>query len=232
MESEILLIFVILIALLIIFTYPLVLYVIKYTAPYRKNFFWIYRGKIYTLDVDLTKSQYYGKGCTSIDKYRWMQDYPTVDDTAVIEIAQTLDKLCIGKSDTFKAGMILAFVQQNVRYTSDLKQYGKSEYWTIPIQPLTSRMGDCEDTAILYCSIAYNMGLKCRLITVTGHATAGVANVVGLAGFVINNQKYIIAETTDHVPILGWYVGKTDLQKSAEPQMPSQAFLDTLQYTG
>lgn len=229
MESDVLFLIVFLLALLIIFSYPLVLYGIKATAPLRNNFFWIYRCKVYRMSIDLTKSKYYGKGCTSIDKYRWLADYPTIDDEVLIEIASNLNKICEGKSDRYKAGMLLAFVQQNVKYVSDDEQYGKSEYYAIPIQPLTSRKGDCEDTAILYNGIAYNMGLKSRIIIVPGHATAGVKGIIGLAGFTIDDEKYIVAETTNYIPILGLYFGKTSVKGSAEPQMPSQAFINTLQ---
>ena len=231
MDSITLFLIVFLIALLVIMLYPLVLYVVKITAPFRNDFFWIYRCKIYRMSVNLAESRYFGKGCTSTDKYRWLADYPTIDDEVLIEIASNLNKICEGKSDRYKAGMLLAFVQQNVKYTSDYEQYGKSEYYAIPIQPLTSKEGDCEDTAILYNGIAYNMGLKCRLIIVTGHATAGVTDIVGLAGFDIDGKKYIVAETTNYIPILGLYFGKTDVRASAVPQKPSQSFLDTLRPT-
>lgn len=206
-----------------------ILYCIKNVLPKKEGeFFWIYHLRPYRLHADLNKSQYKGlEARVGYNKYRFMADYPTVDDECIQYIARKLDMMCKKKTKQFRQGFLLAFVQQNVKYTYDKNQYGVSEYWALPIQTLSSRKGDCEDTAILYCALAYNMHIDSQLVTVPGHAFPVVR--YGLfTDFIIDGEIWHPAETTTFLPIIGLYDGKKDIQQHAAPQIPSAEFREIL----
>ena len=228
MFDPLLIIIVLLFIILGLTTHTVVLHMIKNSSNKREGkFFWVYHFIPHWIKVDLTKSKYYGMGTNTIRKYTFMSSYPTVDDEVVKEIASQLNKMCKGKSERYKAGMILAFVQQNVKYVSDKSQYDYMDYWAIPIQTLVSRKGDCEDTAILYCSIAYNLGIQVMFTIVPGHAFASVKQQ-GLTDIIIDGERWCPMETTSSIPLLGYYHGKKTVTYFAEPSTPTQSFIDTL----
>lgn len=78
-------------------------------------------------------------------------------------------------SDLLKAEAALSFVQRTIRYTSDEKLYGCTEFWAAPVETLYLHRGDCEDTSVLFCSIVSTMGLDCVLLDYNGHVAAGVS---------------------------------------------------------
>lgn len=218
----------ILIVLLIMTIYPVMLYCIKnYLKKKDGEFFWVYHFIPHRMQVDLKSSQYYGMGTNTVQKYNYMSSYPTVDDEVVIHIAEELNKRCRGMSARYKAGMILAFVQQNVKYVSDSTQYGTLDYWAIPIQTLCSREGDCEDTAILYCAIAYNMKVQSVFTIVPGHAFASIKQQ-GITDIIIDDERWCPMETTSYIPILGYYHGSKVVTNYAEPLIPTEEFISTL----
>lgn len=208
--------------------HTVVLHMIKNNSNKKEGeFFWVYHFIPHWIKVDLTKSKYYGMGTNTLRKYTFMSSYPTVDDEVVKEISSQLNKMCRRKSERYKAGMVLAFVQQNVKYVSDATQYNNIDYWAIPIQTLVSRKGDCEDTAILYCSIAYNLGIPVMFTIVPGHAFASVKQQ-GLTDIIIDGERWCPMETTSSIPLLGYYHGKKTVTYFAEPSTPTQSFIDTL----
>lgn len=218
----------ILLILLVLVLYTALLNYIK--NSYRKNegeFFWIYHFIPHRIHVELKDSQYYGMGTNTVQKYSHMSSYPTVDDKVVIQIANELNRMCKGMSARYKAGMILAFVQQNVKYVSDSTQYGTLDYWAIPIQTLCSRQGDCEDTAILYCAIAYNMKIQSAFTIVPGHAFASIRQQ-GISDIIIDGERWCPMETTSYIPILGYYHGSKVVTNYAEPLIPTEEFINTL----
>lgn len=211
--------------LIIVVAYLITMIVFKFSNP-RKSFIWIYHGIPHIMNVpDLTRSQYYE--LFPAKSMSWLGCYPTIDDIVLKQLAEDLLDKCRNKSDSYKYGFILAFVQQNIKYVSDEKQYGESETWCLPIQTLKTRMGDCEDTAILYCSLISLMGLETVLITVPGHAVSGTKKGIG-AKFEYLSDTYYFAETTSIIPMPGIYTASKNVRYCAKPIMPTKEFMDSL----
>jgi len=99
------------------------------------------------------------------------------------------------------------WVGRNVEYVSDYDSYGVGEYWQLGKETLESRTGDCEDFAILLCS----------LLRADGWSTEGVYVVVGQnkAGDYHAWVKIKIPWTTIWYNIDpqqdGWYTGPGDI---------------------
>lgn len=69
---------------------------------------------------------------------------------------------------------ILWWIAYNIEYESDEVLYGMKEYWALPCETLYYMKGDCEDYAILFCSIAKASGLDVCLLDYSEHMSAGV----------------------------------------------------------
>ncbi len=93
-------------------------------------------------------------------------------------------------SDLRKAEAVLSFVQCTIRYADDDGTYGCTDFWAYPVETLFLHRGDCEDTAVLFCSIASEMGLDCVLLDYDGHVAAGVRE----------GDRYLYCETTFNGP--------------------------------
>jgi len=63
------------------------------------------------------------------------------------------------KTDDEKMYRIEQWVQKNVTYTSDIKNYHQSEYWAFPSETLRNRKGDCEDGAFLIHALGLASGV-------------------------------------------------------------------------
>lgn len=72
------------------------------------------------------------------------------------------------KADTFDETMlrIQKFVCSFLTYVGDDQQQGTPEYWQFPFETLYSKLGDCEDFAILIASLARNAGIPSYRIRV------------------------------------------------------------------
>jgi len=81
------------------------------------------------------------------------------------------------KHDDEKALACLRWVIQNIKYVSEKSKYGLEEFWCFPSEVLKTRMGDCDDGAILLanlmlaCGIPYwKIRLTAGLVPEGGHA--------------------------------------------------------------
>jgi predicted transglutaminase-like cysteine proteinase len=76
------------------------------------------------------------------------------------------------------AEVVLHMVQRSIRYKSDAESTGIDEYGRFPLQTLADGEGDCEDTAMLVCSLLAHLGIECALLLAesesTGHAAAAL----------------------------------------------------------
>ena len=81
---------------------------------------------------------------------------------------------------------------------------GEDEYWKYPVETLVDMNGDCEDTSILFCAIAKQLGYDTCMILYPGHMAAGV-NLTGLSGYyyTFETKHYYYCETT----ATGWDIG-------------------------
>jgi len=53
----------------------------------------------------------------------------------------------------------LMWVQDNIKYISDKKEYGYNEYWAYSYQTLKNRVGDCDDGSILLANMLLANGI-------------------------------------------------------------------------
>lgn len=76
--------------------------------------------------------------------------------------------------DVWTLHRIMWWIAHNIGYESDEVLYGTKEYWAMPCETLYYMKGDCEDYAILFCSIAKASGLDVCLLDYAEHMSAGV----------------------------------------------------------
>lgn len=101
------------------------------------------------------------------------------------------------RSDLDRAEAALNFVQTSIGYVSDERGYGCGEFWATPTETLYLHGGDCEDQAVLLCSILLAMGLECVLLDFPDHVAVGL-----LMG---DEDGYLFCEATSSVPTdVGW----------------------------
>ncbi len=92
------------------------------------------------------------------------KDFITLDCSCIMECLQNIDPPYEGDladqptQDGFDA--IRDWVSANIEYKTDDEQWGVDEYWQTPEETLDLRTGDCEDFAILLCTLlrAYGIG--------------------------------------------------------------------------
>lgn len=87
------------------------------------------------------------------------------DDGTMALVVSYLKSYTDGLSNLKAAITVLAFVQDAVGYQLDSDQYGTEEFWATPYETLYSGYGDCEDTAILFVSLASALGVDCGFVT-------------------------------------------------------------------
>ncbi len=112
------------------------------------------------------------------------------EDEYVQAVATYLAGITEGYTDLEVATTILYFVQTEIPYETDSELYKVSEYWAYPMECLYNDAGDCEDTAVLFCSIAEAMGYDTALVAFSDHMGAAIV-VDGVSG----GQTYTDADT-------------------------------------
>ena len=96
------------------------------------------------------------------------------DNPYVKKVAEHILECTEDASDYVKVTAALWFVQSAILYTSDQDLYGCNEFWATPTETLYLHRGDCEDTAVLLCSVLGAMGLRSVLLDYPGHEAVGV----------------------------------------------------------
>ncbi|MFC1534854.1 transglutaminase domain-containing protein [Thermodesulfobacteriota bacterium] len=62
-------------------------------------------------------------------------------------------------SNDNKVYKIEKWVMRNIKYRSDKKQFNMNERWTLPMETLQRKKGDCEDGSILIMSLTVTAGV-------------------------------------------------------------------------
>lgn len=100
--------------------------------------------------------------------------------------------------------VILDWVKNNIDYEEDSFLHNKIEYWQLPRETLASRKGDCEDQALLLCSMLRAKGYSTDEVYVilgfgedTGHAWV----TLKVTTLFVDHWEYL--EPTNK----GWYSG-------------------------
>ncbi len=110
----------------------------------------------------------------------------------------------------------LNFVAAAIPYTADSRP---DEWPRYPIETLVEQRGDCEDTSILYASIARTLGYGAHLLLLPGHMAAGVpadAAYINSRSYPVgyyqhNGQYYVYVETVGDPPAY-WRLGELPSQ--------------------
>jgi len=160
----------------------------------------------------------YDQGTTGDDWSSWdadkFKDFITLDSSSIVECLQDIDPPHEGDpadqptQDGFDA--IRDWVAANVEYKTDEEQWGVEEYWQTPEETLSLRTGDCEDFAILLCTLLRAYGIDEEHIFVA----IGVDDKGYGHAFLIENW-YLDGEWRAIEP-----------QVEAEPFHPGQRFKD------
>jgi len=189
-----------------------------------------YGAGTYTVNVpNLKVSPYFGL-FPSLMSVQYLPYYSTIDDPVMVDMAKQLSYQLEGRSDRVKATVVLAFIQQNIKYVSDEAQYGKPDMWSLPIMTLNSCKGDCDCMASLYTSIAHNMGLDVATVIITGHMFPAVSFEGGHGqSYRLDNKNYYHMEVTASLTIAGrfWREGEK-LEAIAKPAVPTIQFRNIL----
>jgi len=101
----------------------------------------------------------------------------------------------LGYSGWKLAEYLTAFVQQNIVYTKDPYNNG-FDYPKFPIETLTEKKGDCEDSAILLVTLLKLFNFDAVLIQVPGHMAVGIACGNCSSYYNFEDKKYAYIETT------------------------------------
>ena len=180
---------------------------------------WYFRFRKYKIDVPpLYLSTYHLQIHDSDEKN--LKYFATLDDPVIKQIAEDFDDICKGKSTYFKVHCLQAMIQQNVKYVSDSRRFGLENCWCFPVRTLITKCGDCEDSALLYASIAVNLGLDIALIYFPSHMLVGVK--------FCDKCAYIPLELTGYLPVNA----STDIAVGGHiviPEYPTEEFKSRIQ---
>lgn len=95
-------------------------------------------------------------------------------DAALDGVVSYLTAFCAGMTDDEKTKAVLNFVQDSISYETDEQSRGAEEWYKYPYETLFDGTGDCEDTSILFVTIARSLGLDAVLVSMDGHMAAAV----------------------------------------------------------
>ena len=133
----------------------------------------------------------YDQGMTGDDWSSWdadkFKDFIMLDSSSVVECLQDINPPYEGDpadqstQDGFDA--IRDWVAANIEYKTDEEQWGVDEYWQTPGETLSLCSGDCEDFAILLCTLLRAYGISEEQI----YVAVGVGNDGYGHAFLIEN---------------------------------------------
>jgi len=183
-------------------------YTVKVTGTAQRTFAWSFDGNSYTITLDIDYDDLlYARNYYPVDQR--MQDIfnDHARDRTFVSLSITdprmsgytdalvsqMGSITKNMSDLQRLECILKFVQ-TIEYQSDEECMGYDEYWKFPLETLYDRGGDCEDTSILFCLIASQMGYGTSYVLLPSHMAAGV--VTDDAPKFNENTEYSYCETT------------------------------------
>ena len=218
---------ILLVAVLVFVGYFFATIALKLTAHSKTGSFrFLYRGLYRTVPCpSYADSAYWNRfpNNTSASTHDFTY-HGTIDDPFVMALAESVKGKVEGKTDAYKAGYILALVQQNVTYRKDTKTFGKAEKYGFPICTAYLRGCDCEDSAYLGASLSHLIGLDVAMFRVPGHMTYGV--YLGGKGTCLEHdgKRYTICETTGSFPV-GLYSGEMQVLLSCNLETPPEDYI-------
>jgi hypothetical protein len=174
---------------------------------------WSFNNVQWKLEIGIPVETYERYVYANIDRSPQDQPFPreamaafvTSNEKVIVDLAHELRNLA--ETRRFNAyntaNFILRFVQENVEYSLDNETQGCVEYWKFPVETLVDKIGDCEDSAILYASVMDALGYDVALLFYklkeknSGHLAVGI-NLDGEHGEYVEDdgKKYYYCETT------------------------------------
>jgi len=154
---------------------------ITYVGIVVEKYNWVFKGTNYSAEVTFNYEKYLeyknmDKRGRSPYNYTKVTSFVTYDDPVVRDLSDSL-RSAYGSGavlDQDYAAFILGFVQIVFVYYSDNDLYGQEEYFAYPLEVITHRGGDCEDTAIFAAALFKAAGFDAGVIMIPGHAVAAV----------------------------------------------------------
>lgn len=119
-------------------------------------------------------------------------------DRAVTVIGDRL--MGLYSDDYSRANAALRLIQTSICYCSDSELYGVEDFWARPTETLYHMKGDCEDLAILYCSICNYMGISTIILDSGDHEAAAVKVECDGYYYEFNGERYYTTELTTGYP--------------------------------
>jgi len=150
---------------------------------------------------------YYFDNNIDRDNINRIENFITINDKILWYIIGNLHIDSRKKEEsTYK---ILNFIHL-LKYISD----GNIEHIKYPLETIIEGGGDCEDTSLLFVSLAKIIDLDVFLLQIPGHIMAVVnGNFYGYY-LIYNNKKYYTVETTDkHTKIGNIYIHTKEINK-------------------
>jgi len=190
----------------------------------QRTFDWKWNGKSYSVDLAIDFDDYvYAKNLYDLNDRK--QDKPTHERDRTYVTYSCSDGRMSKYFDTLSETLIAAYKEKNtaigtedylnyllaftqyIQYQSDEEFIGYAEYWKFPLETLYDQGGDCEDTSILFATLALvskdklDLDYKVGLQIMPGHACAAIrtSSVSGET----NPYGYVYGETTSTNYALG-----------------------------
>jgi len=186
-----------------------------------RTFQWTYGDKEYTMDFDIPYHSY--RSYFDNDSVKRAQDkkveanntvFCTYEDPVIQQFSEEFGELTEGMDDWDRANMLLAFTQY-IEYRHDKDAWGVEERWNYALETLYLGYGDCEDTSILFCAIAYNLGYDVAEMVFPGHMAAGIVMDIESEHFDRDGLEYRFCETTIEGMLIGEVSTPLYTQKNA-----------------
>ena len=170
---------------------------------YSRHFSWSYGGTNWTWDMTIPKSLYdtyksIPLSARTVNDPAGYSYLITTRDSYVVTLANELREVANREGyGTFdEVSLMLAFVQ-SLPYTSDSVTTGHDEYPRFPIETLVDRGGDCEDTSILFATLALILNYGVIFIIPPKHFAVGILGGENQGSYYnYNGGKYFYCETT------------------------------------
>ena len=127
-------------------------------------------------------------------KSREIENFVDIHDSQLHKIIEDL-KLNEYSTNELKAQAILSYINNNFEYQEDGGDGDIYDFAKFPSETIIDGGGDCEDTAILFVSLARIAGFDVKFLKIPGHMMAVVqGNFIGYYTE-YDNKKYFVVET-------------------------------------
>jgi len=97
----------------------------------------------------------------------------------------------LSECDDQKAHYVDAWVQTNIKYVSDKRQFNLPEFWMFPFETLKTRRGDCDDGAILAGCLLVAAGVPAWKVRLTAGLTKSGEGHCWLTYYCVDSKRWV-----------------------------------------